>query len=266
MLLPDRGPDAARRALAAAAAVRVFDGRATAWLVVARATEVPVLALLVVAMVDPDRLAGPWFWWALGVLVLVAIAQPLGRVAGAEPRLLTTRRRVALTSVGILLVVLVGRLDASSDREGPPVRVHLVAALGLGCYVLAPAVRWARNRLTHGRGPEPGWPEGAEAFAVLSVLAQARRVHPARLCALTGLLPVRCDEWVEACTRRGLALRGSRRTLFPRGSEITPLGLRRLEEWTAELEARAGGAQPWTSSTAPTSPADSTSRSSSEVT
>ena len=39
-LLPDRGPQAARQALRAAGEVRVWDGRATAWLVVQRLLEV----------------------------------------------------------------------------------------------------------------------------------------------------------------------------------------------------------------------------------
>ena len=105
-MLPDRGPSAAQQALRAASEVRVWDGRATAWLVVQRMVEV---------------------------------------VGGAM----------------ILVTVVFG------------------PAMVATCYLLAPVVRWAWSR----RRPSVAtpWPDGAQAYAVLAVLARVQWMRPDRL-------------------------------------------------------------------------------------
>lgn len=268
VLLPDRGPDAARQALAAARAVRVFDGRATVWLLLTRAIEVAGLALAASVALWGVGLGRVGSGWALALgfaIVLLAGQSPLSHLAGAEPQQWPTRWRVGLFLAAVALVLLsVWRGWPSTSLPVDP--VVLVWVVVLTGYLLSPIVRWAGGRArARGAGLTP-WPEGAEAYAVLSVLGCARWVHADRLAALAGMYPVRGDEWADACAKRGLVLTGRRRTLFARGTEITPLGRRVLGEWTRELEARASAAQSWTSSTAPTSPDVSSARSSSEVT
>ncbi len=206
--------------------------------------------------------------WILGgaALLLLVWEGPVGRWAGAgaEPRRWPTRWRVALVTAGILAVVLAatGVLGSeASDDEGTVVEMPVLIA---ACYLLAPVVRclWSLRR---SRGTTP-WPDGAQAYAALAVLAKAQWMHPDRLATLTGLPRERCDEWVAACAARGLAVTARRRRGLLRNAEITESGLARLDAWTAELTQRAAGAQPCTDSTAPTSPAVSSDRSSSDVT
>jgi hypothetical protein len=137
-------------------------------------------------------------------------------------------------------------------------------AVVAACYLLAPVVRWLWS--LHRPQDTTTWPDGAQAYAVLAVLARVRCMHPDRLATLTGLPRERCDEWVAACAVRGLAVRAGRRRGLLRNAEITAAGLARLDAWTAELSARAASAQPCTDSTAPTSPAVSSERSASDVT
>jgi ferrous iron transport protein A len=97
-------------------------------------------------------------------------------------------------------------------------------------------------------------------------VAGSRWVHPERLVVLTGMSRERCDEWLRACAARGLATPAARRAILMRHAEITASGLARLARWNAELTTRAALAQPWTASTAPTSPEVSSPRSWSDVT
>jgi hypothetical protein len=266
-MLPDLGPEAAQQVLRAAAEVRVFDGRATAGLVLQRLIEVIGGAMILVAVVFGSVLVGGWVWITVGLLVvLLASGGPVGRLAGAEPRRWPFRWRAALVTALIVLIVLdaMGLLGswASSGTWGPPLVVG--PAVTAFCYLLAPVVRWVWS-LRRPAGTTP-WPDGSQAFAVLSVLSRVQWMHPDRLAELTGLPPSRCLEWVQASVARGLAVPATSRRFFSRNAEITATGLARLDTWTAELTEQAARAQPWTSATAPTSPAVSSVRSSSDVT
>lgn len=263
-LLRVEDPAGARAALDAAERTVLVDGRATAWIVASRLATGAFYVALCAAVVRDVSLHEPWTfvptWLVLAMLAPVLVLQLFSaRVVGLSPRAGARWARWAGPVSWTVLVVgfLVVRFDAS----------WFVGLLAAGVLVgsAAPVVQW-RRAVRRAATSERRWPAGAEAYAVLSVLAQARWVHPDRLPALTGLLPVRCDEWVTACAARGLVVPGTRRVVFARGAEITARGRERLEEWTAELEARAAGAQPWTASTAPTSPAVSSPRSSSDVT
>jgi len=65
----------------------VFDGRATAWLVVQRLLEVVGMAALLVGVVFGSVLVGQWVWIVLGAgTLLLAFEGPTTRLAGAEPR------------------------------------------------------------------------------------------------------------------------------------------------------------------------------------
>ena len=264
-LLPDRGPVAARRALEAADAVWVFDGRATVGVVVQRLLELAGFALMFQGALYGGLLVGQWVWVAVGLgVVLLAYESPVGRLAGAEPRRWRTRWRVTLVAVVMVLILLrglgaLGSWVAANDGVFP-VGLAVVA----GGYLLAPVARWVWSR--HRPRGTTAWPDGAQAFAVLSVLARAQWVHPDRLSVLTGLPRDRSAAWVQACAARGLAVPAARGRVFLRNAEITAAGLTRLDAWTSELTRRAAGAQPWTESTAPTSADVIVDSSSSEVT
>lgn len=265
-MLPDRGPDAARQALRAAREIRVFDGRATAWFVVQRLIELVGFAMILTALFIGSVLIGQWVWGGLGVGVLLfAYEGPVARRAGAEPLRWRARWRAAIVTGAIVLVLLssTGALGSWAQTPSTSTQVAATAVLAL-CYLLPPVVRWLWWR----RGPRGAtrWPDGAQGYAVLSVLARAEWVHADRLAVLTGLPRGRCDEWVRACSARGLAVPAASRWVFHRNPEITVSGLARLDAWTAVLTERAAGAQPWTDSTAPTNPDVSTDRSASDVT
>jgi hypothetical protein len=63
-LLADRGPEAAQQALRAAAEIRVWNGRATAWLVVQRLLEVAGFAMVLAGVVAGSLLVGQWVFSA----------------------------------------------------------------------------------------------------------------------------------------------------------------------------------------------------------
>ena len=265
-LLPDRGPVAARQALAAAEELRVFDGPATAWLVVQRVLEVWGMAMLLGGIVYGSVLVGQWVWVAVGVGVLLfAWDGPVSRRAGAEPLRWPTRWRVgAVTALAVAILAGAALTDASQGSSGN-VSGFVVGSAGLAvCYLVAPVARWLWSR-RRPRGAT-AWPDGAQAYAVLSVLSRAQWVHPDRLAVLTGLPRDRCDEWLRACAARGLATPAARRAILKRNAEITASGRARLARWDAELTRRAAGAQPWTDPTAPTSADVIVDSSSSEVT
>jgi len=264
-LLPDRGPAAARQALAAAEQLRIFDGRATVWVVVQRLLEVAGFVLIFLGALYGGMLVGQWVWVAVGLAVVVLAHEgPVAPLAGAEPKRWRTRWRVVLVAAVMVLILLRGmRALGSWVAENDLVFPVGLVTVAVG-YFLAPVVRWAWSRR---RAPgTTAWPDGAQGFAVLSVLAGAQWVHPDRLSVLTGLPRDRCDDWVRACAVRGLAVPAARGRVFLRNAEITPAGLARLDAWTFELTRRAAGAQPWADSTAPTSPDVIVDSSSSDVT
>ena len=140
-----------------------------------------------------------------------------------------------------------------------PARVGRTCSRSLAVWRLPLACR------ALGRDGTTAWPDGAQAFAVLSVLARAQWVHPDRLSVLTGLprdrsaLGCRPARHVVSPYRRlvGACSCATRRSPRP----ASPA--RRVD---AELTRRAAGAQPWTESTAPTSADVIVDSSSSEVT
>ena len=108
-LLPDRGPVAARQALAAADALRIFDGRATVWVVVQRLLEVAGFVLIFLGALYGGMLVGQWVWVAVGLAVVVlAYEGPVAPLAGAEPKRWRTRWRVLLVAVVMVLILLRG--------------------------------------------------------------------------------------------------------------------------------------------------------------
>ncbi len=210
-------------------------------------------------------LVGQWVWIVLGAgTLLLAFEGPTTRLAGAEPRRWPTRRRVAgFAAVGAAVVVLaiVSPLLPSSTGNWSQLGTLMVLALS---YFLAPVVRWAWSLRRVG-GATP-WAAGAQAYAVLSVLARVQWMHRVRLAELGGMSLEQCDACLGACAARGLVVRPARRGFLTRHPEITSAGLARLDVWTIELTERAAHAQPCTDSTAPTSPDVSSDRSSSDVT
>jgi hypothetical protein len=264
-MLPDRGALAARQALAAAAGLRVFDARTTAWLVVQRLLEVVGMSALLLGIAFGSVLVGRWVWIVLGAgALLLALEGPTARLAGAEPRNWPTRWRLGLVAALMVAVVVVGILTRNSSTgtgSGSPLVGY---GLLVTCYLVAPVVRWALSS-RQGAGAAP-WPDGAQAYAVLSALARVQWMHRVRLAQLTGMTLEQCDAWVGACASRGLVAQGASRGILTRHPEITAQGLARLTAWTDLLQQRAAGAQPWTDSTAPTSADVSSDRSSSDVT
>ena len=238
-MLPDRGPQAADEALRASAGLRVFDGRATAWLVLQRLLEVAGFTMFFGGVLFGSLLVGQWVWIGAGVVVtLFAWEGPVGRRAGAEPLRWPTRWRVTLVTAGVVAILASAVLPVpSQDSAGGPSGFVVGAAALAACYLAAPVVRWLWSR-GRPRGAT-AWPDGAQAYAVLTVLSRAQWVHPDRLAVLTGLPRDRCDEWVRACAVRGLATTAARRAFLMRNAEITDGGRARLAQWDAELAARA---------------------------
>ena len=238
-LLPDRGPEGAAGALRAAADLRVFDGRATAWLVLQRLLEVAGFTMLFGGVLFGSVLVGQWVWISAGVVVtLFTWEGPVSRRAGAEPLRWPTRWRVTLVAAGVVAILASAVLPVpSQDSSGSPSGFVVGAAVLAVGYLAAPVVRWLWSL----RGPRarPAWPDGAQAYAVLTVLSRAQWVHPDRLAVLTGLPRDRCDEWLRACAARGLATTAARRAFLMRNAEITDGGRARLARWDAELAARA---------------------------
>jgi len=242
-MLPDRGAAAAQQALRAAEGLLVFDGRATAWLVVQRVLEVVGTAVLLSGVVFGSVLVGQWVWIVAGVaLLLVAWEGPVGRRAGAEPRRWPVGRRL-VAALGLLAAVVVagivtsGSATPTTSGVSPLALGMVLVAVG---YLVAPVVRWARSLRRSGQ--QAPWPEGAQAYAVLSVLARVQWMHPDRLAELTQLPRASCGEWVSACAVRGLVVPAARRRGHLRNAEITPGGRARLDAWTAELTRRAAEA------------------------
>ena len=227
-MLPDRGPVAADQALRAARDLRVFDGRATAWLVVQRVLEVAGFAMFVGGVVFGSVLVGQWVWIGAGVgVVLFAWEGPVSRRAGAEPLRWPTRWRVGLvTAVVVAILASAALTEASQGSSGNGSSLVVGAAVLAACYLVAPVVRWLWSR-RRPRGAT-AWPDGAQAYAVLTVLSRAQWVHPDRLAVLTGLPRDRCDEWLRACAARGLATTAARRAFLMRNAEITAGGRARL--------------------------------------
>ena len=234
-MLPDRGPQAADEALRASAELRVFDGRATAWLVLQRLLEVAGFAMFFGGVLFGSVLVGQWVWICAGVgVTLFAWEGPVSRRAGAEPLRWPTRRRVVVTAM-LMGAILVSALlpDASQGSSGQGSAFVVGAAVLAACYLVAPVVRWLWSRLR--RGGATAWPDGAQAYAVLTVLSRAQWVHPDRLAVLTGLPRDRCDEWLRACAVRGLANTAVRRAFLMRNAEITASGRGCLARWNAEI-------------------------------
>ena len=209
--------EAADEALRAAAGLRVFDGRATAWLVAAAAARGrgvrDVLRRRALRQrpgrpVGVDRRGRGRHALRLGGSGgppcrgrAAAVAHPLARHArdggrGRHPG----QRRAARPLAG-----LVGQ--ASGFVVG--------AAALAACYLVAPRSCAGCGRVAGPRGAT-AWPDGAQAYAVLAVLSRAQWVHPDRLAVLTGLPRDRCDEWLRACAARGLATTAARRAFLMR--------------------------------------------------
>jgi len=240
-MLPDRGPQAADEALRASAELRVFDGRATAWLVLQRLLEVAGFAMFFGGVLFGSVLVGQWVWICAGVgVTLFAWEGPVGRRAGAEPLRWPTRWRVTLVAAGVVAILASAVLPVASQDSSPSGFVVGAAVLAV-CYLVAPVVRWLWSRRRPGGAT--AWPDGAQAYAVLTVLSRAQWVHPDRLAVLTGLPRDRCDEWLRACAVRGLANTAARRAFLMRNAEITDGGRARLARWDAELAVRAAQAR-----------------------
>ena len=182
-------PDAARAALDAATRTVLVDGRSTAWDVAGRVVGLGFLVLVVVALDQGagERTVTLVFLVAILVGWLFSVAD---RVVGVIRPLLPWPSALALPTS--LLGGGLALLWLSADLRW---FVGLgVAVLALGC--LAPVGRWLRARGPRG-ADGPRWPQGAQAFAILSILERVASVAPSRLIQLAGLTPEAGEAWLD---------------------------------------------------------------------
>ena len=232
-------PAGARAALDTAERLVLLDGWATAWQVVDRLAMAGFYVTLMVAAADADADRGDstLAWWVVGLaaVLFVLVSSVCSRRVGMS---LSGRERLLdVTAWGaVLAVVLWWSLVQPSSRG-----VAVVPALLVVAFALAPVVRW-RRAIRRATGVE-GWPPGAQAFALLSVLARAGAVAPDRLVALAGLTPVNGDRWIGRL-RAEQAVIGGRRRHWVIGDErvrLTAPGHERLHRMREELERVAAG-------------------------
>lgn len=215
--------DAATRAV-------LVDGRSTAWDVAGRVVGLGFLVLVVVALDQGagERTVTLVFLVAILVGWLFSVAD---RVVGVIRPLLPWPSALALpTSLlggGLALLWLNADLRWFVGLG--------VAVLALGC--LAPVGRWLRARGPRG-ADGPRWPQGAQAFAILSILERVASAAPSRLIQLAGLTPEAGEAWLDRLRSEQLLFGGRRRSrLF--GDEavfITEPGRERLARWRSELD------------------------------
>ena len=242
-LLTVAGPDDARAALHAADRLVLPDGRATAWLVADRLVSGAWYVALLATALDQDTAGGDFpstllkVVLAAGVLVIL-VDLACTRAAGVRPRRQWESRWSWLGQVlGIAVVVF---MLASQSFE---VRA-LVVVLGAGVlgYAAVPVVRWLRASRRVG-GPSTAWPPGAQAFALLSVLARVEAIAPDRLVGVTHLDAASGPEGLERLRAEGSVHGGGRRHPLV-GDQLVGLtasGRERLDGMRAELERLASG-------------------------
>ena len=175
-------------------------------------------------------------WLVLVVLALVLVLQPsCARMVGLTPRASARWARWAGPVSWTALVA--GFLAIGFD---PWWFVGLLTA-GVLVHGAVPVVRW-RRAVRRGASSECRWPRGAEAFAILSILARADSVAPDRLSAIAGLEPAAGERWLHRL-RSERSSSGGRRRHRLIGDErvgLTVPGRERLERMRADLERLAG--------------------------
>lgn len=239
------GAASARAALTAADRVELVDARATAALVATRLLAGGGFLLLVAAVIgdivppgDTTALNGsPQVPLALAVAVALAAAlldTVTTRWVGVTPASSTRRGRWVWMTGWFALVV--GFLIVQFD----PRAFLAIFALGVVIHAAVPALRWWRVR--RHASSAVSWPTGAEAFALLSVLARVESITPDRLLGLAALPPVAGDRWLDRLRSEGSVF-GGRRRHWLLGDErvgLTVPGRQRLALMRGELERMAG--------------------------
>lgn len=221
--------EGARAALAAADGIRLFDRSTALWASAARLLGIaPVVVAILVPVWSPAAWSVAFVVALFGVIGLSLLdGARLDRVAGAEPR-------IRWVEVAAMVVVVV--LALALGVSGADSRVVLTLVFGvLAVHVATPLLTAARRR----DDAVAPWPRGSEAFAVLSVLAPARWVHPHRLAGLAGMPETTATAWVDALGAHGLVQRTFGSGLRSRCPAITSRGREQLAQWRAELEELA---------------------------
>jgi hypothetical protein len=230
-------PAGARTALDTADRLVLLDGRATAWQVVDRLAMAGFYGTLMVAAAYADGGYSTTAWWVVGLaaVLFLVVSSACSRRVGMT--LSGRERSLDVLAWGAVVVVVLWWALAERSSRG----LVVVPALLVVAFAFAPVVRW-RRAIRRATGIE-GWPPGAQAFALTSVLARAGAVAPDRLIALAGLTPVNGDRWVERL-RAEQAVSGGRRRHWVLGDErvrLTPPGHERLHRMREELERVAAG-------------------------
>ena len=228
-------PEAARAALDAATRTVLMDGRSTALGVAGRVVGLGFFVLFVVVL---EEGAGERTLTLVGlVAILVAwLFSVVDRVVGVTypslPWPIALALPTGLLGVGLALFLVSADLRWFFGLS--------VAVLALGC--LTPVARWLRAR---GRQGVDGtsWPQGAQAFAILSVLERVASIAPSRLIQLAGLTPDAGGAWLDRLRSEQLLFGGRRRSrLFgDQAVFITEPGRERLARWRSELDHLAAG-------------------------
>ena len=229
-LLTVETPEAARAALDAATGTVLVDGRSTALVVAGRLVGLGFFVVFVVALAEG---AGERTLTLVGLVAILvgSLFSVADRVVGVTypslPWPLALALPTLLLGVGLALLWL-----------GADLRWFLgvsVVVLGLGCLV--PVARWLRARDRHGVDG-PRWPQGAQAFAILSILERVASVTPSRLIQLAGLTPAAGEAWLDRLRSEQLLFGGRRRSrlIGDQAVFITQPGRERLARWRSELD------------------------------
>ena len=242
-LLAVADPDDARAALDAADRLVLPDGRATAWLVADRLVSGAWYIALLATALNQDTAGGDFpstllkVVLAAGVLILL-VDVACTRAAGVRPRRQRESRWSWLAQVlGTAVVVFV--------LAGQSVDVRaLVGVLGAGVlgYAAIPVVRWLRATRRVG-GERAPWPAGAQAFALLSLLARVEAIAPERLLGIADLDAASGQEWLERLRAEWSVHGGGHRHPLVGGQPVglTASGRERLDRMRAELQQLASG-------------------------
>jgi len=233
-------PRGARTALDTADRLVLLDARATVWQVVERLAIGSIfmawMAAATAADADADFPIRGWWLITFPFVAIVVVSAVCSRRVGmslsGRERLLDGLAWAALAVAGLSWAL------AEPKTRGAVLVVVAFAVV----FALIPVVRW--QRATHRAKGVEGWPPGAQAFALLSLLGRAGAVAPGRLIGLAGLSSDGGDRWLLRLRAEHSVFGGRRRhwVLGDERARITPLGQERLHRMRAELERVAAEA------------------------
>ena len=242
-LLTVAGPDDARAALDASDRLVLPDGRATAWLAADRLVTGAWYFVFMATLLAQDTAGGDFPSLQLKLVLAAGVVVGLldlgcSRMVGLRPR--QTRESRWSWFAQVLAVALVVILVVSLDAD--PLLVGAVLAVGVVGYAAVPVVRWLRAS-RRVRGEPVSWPPGAQAFALLSVLAGVEAIAPDRLVGIAHLDPASGQAWLERLRAEWSVHGGGRRHPLV-GDQLVGLtasGRERLDRMRGELERLASG-------------------------